>query len=70
MDLTLDPAVAMHAIADVQMRTRFVTWVASKCQQRNKKDNRLSFYNDIMLKAGGVSSVALDAASQSHGYML
>ena len=66
--MLLNSEVAASAFTDPDVKSRFVSWVATECLEISQKRNRLALYNSFLLKAGGASQSALTHARKSVGY--
>ena len=66
--MLLNSEVAASAFTDPDVKSRFVSWVATECLEISQKRNRLALYNSFLLKAGGASQSALTHARKSFGY--
>jgi hypothetical protein len=67
--LILSPDVADLALKTDNLRWKFVSWVAMKCQQLSQKKNRIAFFDSVLLRTGGASQATLSYFQKSHGYV-
>ena len=59
--MMLSPEAAAIALADDDLKIRFVSWIS-------QKKNRLAVFNSLLLKASGASHSAVSRMKKSFGY--
>ena len=65
--MLLDHDVATSALADMDVRSNFVGWVATQCLKISQKRNRLALYHSLLVKSGGASQSVLSHMKKTHG---
>jgi len=63
--MLLDHDVASSALADMDVRSNFVGWVATQCL--SQKRNRLALFHSLLVKSGGASQSVLLHMKKTHG---
>ena len=66
--MILSPEAAAIALADEDLKIRFVSWIGIETQRISQKKNRLAVFNSLLLKASGASHSAVSHLKSSFGY--
>ncbi len=57
--MMLSPEAATIALANDDLKIRFVSWIGTEIQRISQKKNRLAVFNSLLLKASGASHSAV-----------
>ena len=66
--MMLSPEAAAIALANEDLKIRFVSWIGIEIQRISQKKNRLAVFNSLLLKASGAGHSAVSHLKRYFGY--